>query len=283
MARMRFSNRTILIAFVVLTLLLFPAVAFTSGALRIVLALPVALFIPGYTLLAAIFPKKSSLGGVERVVFSLGLSMAISLLVGVVLNFNPWGISTYPVLISVTLFVVITALVAWFRTPPPGEELSVTIGIDLSGWGKMVGLDKALSIFLVVAILITLGSIGYVIAVPKQEQPFTEFYILASDGRAENYPEQVVLGEPVELIIGVANHEGVGMSYLVSISINGVESEEIETALLADGESWEQPVSLVPKSSGVEQRIEFWLYKNGEAEPYLEEPLYLYIDVTEPS
>lgn len=283
MARMRVSNRVILIAIVILTLLLFPAVAFTSGALRIVLALPLALFIPGYTLLSALFPRRDSLGGVERIVFSLGLSIAINILIGVILNYTPWGINPYPILISATLFVIITTFVAWYRSPPPDEAFSVSVKINLSRWGEMAGVDKVLSLSLVVAILITLGSIGYVIAVPKQEQEFTEFYILGVDGKAENYPKQVVLGEPVELIIGIVNHEGAGMSYLVDIRIDGVENKEIETESLANDERWEEVVSFVPQSSGVEQRVEFWLYKNGGAEPYLEEPLYLYLDVTEPS
>lgn len=282
---MRVDNQKILIAIVILTLLLFPAVALTSGALRITLALLLVLFFPGYTLLSAFFPKGDSLGRVERIAFSFGLSMAITILIGVILNYTLWGISLYPSLISITLFILTTAVVAWYRQRalPPDQLFSVTINISLSRWGKMTSLDKALSLSLVVALLIALGSLGYVIAVPKQEQKFTEFYILGVDGKAENYSKQVVLGEPVELIIGIVNHEGVGMNYRVDIRINGIENKEIRTKALANEEKWEEIISVVPPSSGVKQKVEFWLYKNDETEPGFKDPLYLNINVTEPS
>lgn len=283
MARMRVNNRKILIAIVIITLLLFPAVAFTSGALRIALALPLVLFIPGYTLLSALFPSQGSLSGIERIAFSFGLSIAITILIGIILNYTPWGISPYPILISATIFVIITTFVAWYRSLKSYEEFSITVNIGLNQWREMAGLDKILSLSLVVALLVALGSIGYVIAVPKQEQKFTEFYILSVEDKAENYPKQVVLGEPVALIIGIVNHEGVVTNYLVDIRINGIDTKEVRIKSLADEDKWQEVVSFVPQSSGVEQKVEFWLYKNGEAEPYFEEPLYLYFEVIEPS
>ena len=62
---MRIDNRKILIAILTITLLLFPIVALTSGVVRIILGLLFILFLPGYTLLSAIFPGRGSLGGDE--------------------------------------------------------------------------------------------------------------------------------------------------------------------------------------------------------------------------
>lgn len=277
------NNRIILLVFVIITLLLFPAAAFTSGALRIILGLPLVLFIPGYILLSALFPGRGSLSGIERITFSIGLSIAVAIIIGIILNYTPWGISLYPILISATIFVVVTASVAWYRSLKSYEEFSITVNINLSRWRETAGLDKILSLSLVVAVLIALGSIGYVIAVPKHEQLFTEFYILSLDGKAENYPGQAVLGEPVEIIIGIVNHEDIVISYLVDIRVNDIENSQVSTEELANGDRWEEMVSFVPQSSGAGQKVEFWLYRTGEAEPCLEKPLYLYLDVTEPS
>ena len=280
---MEINNRTILIILVAITLLLFPAAAFTSGALRIILGLPLVLFIPGYILLSALFPGRGSLSGIERITFSIGLSIAVAIIIGIILNYTPWGISLYPILISATIFVVVTASVAWYRALKSYEEFSITVNINLSRWRETAGLDKILSLSLVVAVLIALGSIGYVIAVPKHEQLFTEFYILSLDGKAENYPGQAVLGEPVEIIIGIVNHEDIVISYLVDIRVNDIENSQVSTEELANGDRWEEMVSFVPQSSGAGQKVEFWLYRTGEAEPCLEKPLYLYLDVTGPS
>ena len=143
--------------------------------------------------------------------------------------------------------------------------------------------DKVLSVCLVVAILVALGSLGYVIATPKEGERFTEFYILGVDGKAENYPRQVALGEPVELIIGIVNREHEVVSYRIDIVIDGIENKEITTKALAHEEKWEEAVSFLPLRSGEEQKVEFWLYKDAKAKPCFDDPLHLYIDVTEPS
>ncbi len=278
---MRVNNRTIILILVAVTLLLFPVAALTSGALRIILGLPVVLFIPGYILLAALFPDRDSLSGIERITFSLGLSIAFSIIMGVILNFTPWGINLFPILTSATVFIVVTAVFAWYRSLQSYAEFSITVNISLSRWMEMAGMDKILSFSLVIAVLVALSSIGYVIAVPKQGQPFTEFYILSPGGNAEDYPEQVVLGEVVAITVGVVNHEDIELGYLVDITGNGIEDSQLSTPELVDGEKWEGVVSLVPRSSGDNQKVEFWLYKAGEAEPYLEEPLYIYFDVIE--
>jgi uncharacterized membrane protein len=109
------DNRVILIAVVVATLLLFPLVAFTNGGVRIAFGLLFALFFPGYALISAIFPKRDKLGGIERLALSFGLSIAIVPLIGLILNFTPWGIELYPIVISVTIFILAASVVGWYR------------------------------------------------------------------------------------------------------------------------------------------------------------------------
>ncbi len=282
---MEIDNRKILIGVVIATLLLFPVVLFTSGALRIALSLPFILFFPGYALLSSLFPRRDSLSGTARIALGVGLSIAVTSLIGLILNYTPFGIRLYPVLVLITLFILVTSGIAWYRQRrlPPEECFSVTLNISLPRWGKMGSLDKVLSVSLVVAILVSLGSLGYVIAIPKEGDKFSEFYILNIDGKAENYPEEITLGESAELIIGVVNHEYEAASYRIEVEINGNEVEQINAPRLAHEEKWERIVRFTPRSDGLNQKVSFWLYKNGATEPYLENPLHLFIDVIGPS
>ena len=91
----------ILTALLAVVILLLP-----DSALRVILGLPFLLFFPGYTLIAALFPKKSDLDGIERVALSFGLSIAVVPLLGLGLNYTPWGIRLYPVLITVIAFIL---------------------------------------------------------------------------------------------------------------------------------------------------------------------------------
>src|SRR5438874_6431419 len=84
---------------------LFAVVAITSIAVALafvvpagnmpgrIFTLPLALVLPGYALISALFPKRE-LGGSERVVFSVGLSLIIVILGGLVLNLTPFGLRT---------------------------------------------------------------------------------------------------------------------------------------------------------------------------------------------
>ena len=142
--------------------------------------------------------------------------------------------------------------------------------------------DKAISIFLIVAIVAALGSIIYIAATPKESEKFTEFYILSTEGKAQNYPRQAIADEPVDIVLGVVNHEYEPASYQVKIKIGDTEANEINIGTLTDGEKWEDKVHFTPQVVGEGQRVDFYLYKNGEDEPYLKEPLRLYIDVISP-
>jgi len=278
---MHVSNQKVLIAIIAITLLLFPLVAFTSGVLRIIFGLCLILFFPGYTLLSALFPRKGSLGGVERIALSFGLSIAVVPLIGLILNYTPWGIRLYPILIAITIFIFAAAAIAWQRQRrlPSQERFHVVFNLKLPQWAGMSNLDKGLSVGLVVAIVAALGCLGYVIANPKQGEKFTEFYILGPEGKAENYPRQVMVGEEARVILGIVNHEHQPLSYRVVIEINGVKDKEIGTGILAHEEKWEQVVGFTPEEVGVKQRVEFWLYRDEEAQPCLKEPLHLYVDV----
>ncbi len=141
---------------------------------------------------------------------------------------------------------------------------------------------KILIAILVVAITSAIGYLGYVIASPKPGQEFSEFYILNIEGEAKDYPQQIVLGEAVDIIIGVVNHEYKPTSYRVDIIGYSIDNKEIRIDELAHGEMFQEMVSLVPQLVGGEQEMKFWLYKNGELGPYFQDPLRLYIDVIEP-
>jgi uncharacterized membrane protein len=146
----------------------------------------------------------------------------------------------------------------------------------------MTKLNKALSIFLILAILLTSGFIVYMVATPKKGEKFTEFYILNTEGKIQDYPEQVSLGTPVEILVGIVNHEYRLASYRVDIKMDSIEIDEINTGTLVHQQKWEEKISFTPQVVGERQRVDFYLYKNSETESYLKEPLRLYINVISP-
>jgi uncharacterized membrane protein len=277
----------------ILTILLAVVIAFfPSTVARLILGLPFLLFFPGYALVAALFPKKESLGGVERVALSFGLSIAVVPLMGLILNFTRWGIRLEPILISLAVFIIVTSGVAWYRREKlaPDKRFSVSFNVRLpffKDWQGQRMPDKVLSVVLVVAILGTIGTLGYVIATPRVGEKFTEFYVLGPHGSAENYPTELKVGGEGMVIVGIVNHEHELVSYKVEVwidgekakvRIDGEDRDEIIVELEHEGK-WEKKIGFVPQKVGERQEVEFVLYKDGE--PYFEEPLHLWIDVEE--
>ena len=143
----------------------------------------------------------------------------------------------------------------------------------------MKRLSTILFIFLIAAILIAAGFIIYLNVVPQQVNKFTEFYVLNAGGEAGDYPRTATVGVPVDLIIGVVNHEYQPASYKVDITIGGAEVGQADIGTLAYQQKWQEKVSFTPNVAGEKQSVDFFLYKDGGAEPYLKDPLRLYMNV----
>jgi uncharacterized membrane protein len=146
----------------------------------------------------------------------------------------------------------------------------------------MSKLNTALFVFLAAAIVVTSGFIIYMNVTPQNINKFTEFYVLNAEGKAKDFPEQVIVDNPVGVLLGVINHEYQPADYNVEIKMDNTEVGEVNTGTLAYQQKWEEKVNFVPRVVGESQRVDFILFKNGEIEPYLNEPLALYIDVVSP-
>ncbi len=73
------------------------------------------LFLPGYVTVEALFPKARDLDGIERFALSVGLSLALVPLVGLLLNYTPWGIRLTPIVISLSILTLGIAMVGLVR------------------------------------------------------------------------------------------------------------------------------------------------------------------------
>lgn len=193
--------------------------------LRVIFTLPVILFIPGYALIAALFPEKEEIDLLERIALSFGLSIAVVPLIGLGLNYTPWGIRLDPIVTSLTIFTLLMILIAQFRRGVLGADVRFVFpfrpifeGIRdefVPPAGSTI--DRVLSLLLLVSIIAAIGTTIFVIAFPKDGEKFTEFYILGSGKKAADYPRTLIPGESYPMYIGIGNHEYRNISYTVEV------------------------------------------------------------------
>lgn len=258
---------------------------------RPALGILVVLIVPGYSLIAFLFPGKADLGKAERIALSVGLSIAISSLIGLVLNYTPWGIKLDPLIVCITIFAVILILLANGRRNrlPAASRFSLHISDIFSAVQNEAlpasgsRMERILSLALVLMVVLSIGLTLFVLSTPKQGEHFTEFYILSSTGKAENYPNLFYTGETKPIILGVVNHEYRNASYDIVVTLSDGERLSrlyANNLSLEDKGTWEQMISLQPDMTGNHLRMDFMLYVDGNMTvPYRD--LHLWVNVSE--
>lgn len=258
--------------------------------LRIFLGILMVLFLPGYAIVAALFPGKDSISGDERVAYSIGLSVALVPFIGYGLLYTSWGMNIGPLMISISGLILVMCAVALFRRNRLPDEMAFSVPLSSlyrlpmrSLSGKSSRLESALRILLLVSVLVSAVSVAYVLVNPKQGVGFTEFYILGPDGGSSGYPTSLSIGDSGSVIVGVVNQEERTVDYRLEVLLDGsplpLQPEE-ESISLENNERWERTVSFTPDVSGNNMKLEFLLYKDtGPSEPYRE--VYLWLDVQE--
>ena len=252
---------------------------FPSNIARVILGLPFLLLFPGYVLTTAISPRKTGMTGIFRLTLSIGLSIALVILIGFVLNYTSLGITLESVLYTTFIFIVIISAVGWFRLRKLAAAERLDLGFTFSLPRLGTGIDRYLYIFLILAVLSAVGAIAYTIVKPKPGQNFTEFYLLGPKGQALGYTQFLRACETGKVTVGIVNHEHEVVTYRIEVAIDGIKSNEVDSIKLTQGTKWENNVTFMPLTPGTNEKVEFSLFKDNATTP-LFDPLRLWINVS---
>lgn len=253
----------IILVWTILTLISVLVPFLNVSFIRVILGIPVFLFIPGYLLIAIFFPERDQLEGIERISISFGLSIASVTLIGLLFNFA-FTISPLLILLTICLFSLASIVIAIYRLNEVPLEMRFSLPIN-NLYNKLKGskikLDMILAIILLFSIFLCISMTIYIITAPKTGDKFTEFYILGPNGKAENYPSQLIIGSPANVIVGVVNHEYTRVDYTLEVALDK-EILSQTTLSLDHNETWENYINFVPNKGGTEMKLEFLLFKD---------------------
>jgi len=233
-------------------------------AARAVVALPLVVFLPGYALVAALFPRTTAsvpdgephapfagavegvLSPTERVVLSFGTSLAVLPLVGLVNSAADLGFGTSALLGTVNSVVVFSLAVGVVRRlrAPPGER----VAFSPRSWSAAVGrlfarqsrAETALTVAVLAAVLVATGSLGFALVAPADGESYTTVTLLteneSGDLVAGGYPANLTGESPASFVVGVANHEGQRTAYTVVTELQSVRVADGSTTVVEDRE-----------------------------------------------
>ncbi len=141
------------------------------------------------------------------------------------------------------------------------KEAGNSSGEERRIWGKV------LSGVLVLLIVSSTVALYYSVNYPFEE-PFTEFYLLDTEGKASNYPREIDAGEEAVVLVGIVNHEYRTMSYKLAVKIDETILVEVEEVVLEHDDKWEEMTGFVLNEAGDNQTVGFLLYDNERGEIY---------------
>jgi hypothetical protein len=100
---------------------------------RFIFAVVFLLFLPGYTLIKLLYPEElpmkaasEDIDKIERVALSFGLSLVLTPLIGLAINYTPYGVTLAPITLSLLALTLIFATAALLRELLVNERLQLS-------------------------------------------------------------------------------------------------------------------------------------------------------------
>jgi uncharacterized membrane protein len=253
----------------------------SGTVLRVIIGLPFLLFFPGYSILLIGFPKRQDLGGLARLVFSFGISIAIVPLIGLLLNYSSFGIRLEPILLGVAALNILASSLGYYRRinendPYLPSGISTLEAIGTKYLRTDTKYSKALIAVLAVSIVLPFILLAIFAAFPPPGATYTEFEIVGPDGKATGYPSNLTVNETSIIDLKIINHEETNMNYTIQIFLVNITADQdtvrvnhmyyLDTVSIvsvkgndsSDGQSGSQ--SLIPYNLTIEKPGQFKLW-----------------------
>ena len=233
-----------------------------GAVVRVVLGSVFVLFVPGYVLLAALFPERGrsptdddrdgltddwvslfdkpreqrTIDGLERAALAFALSIALVPLLVLGLTLAQYAFALVPMTVLLTAWTVALALIAAVRRwrLPSRQRFRVPFGDVVAARTQLTAaadsrFEAVLNVGVVAVVLLALATSAYAVAVPPDGERYTEFYVSTENGEGDlsfsDYPERFRPGEAEPITVGVENYEGESVDYSVVVQLQRVAGD----------------------------------------------------------
>ena len=295
----------------------------TGSPLRVGLVLAALFFLPGYALTTVLFPThpgdargrrawlSPTLEGrradapalVERLLLSLGLSLALVPLAGLLLSVLSLGYDAQTVGNATTVLVVLPLLLGTIRRLQMPEERRYLVSFRYTLAHVRDGLrgerraDALSNLAVALGVVAVVGVAALAVTAPQTGAASADFSLLTENARGElvtdDYPSEFVAGEGQTLTFRVGTSQQAPVHYEVVVLLERVDGSGavVERTELdryrhtVDEGPWVREHRVAPTTTGDDLRLTYLLYE-GDAptnpkRATAEESLYVWVSVSE--
>lgn len=252
-------------------------------AIRIPLGLGLALFGPGYALMALVFPKRDDIDGITRAGLSFAMSIAQYPLLILALDKTPWGFPPWLLVRVLAAWIVLLCAAAvavrWLCAVRGEAAIPLT---PRGWWGQFTARERRVLLVGGLLGILLFGGGGIAVLNNRNAPPPSEFYMLGDKGLAQEYPREGVVGEALSVTIGIVNNEPTAHTYTVEVWVSDPrgagrrERVALENAISLDaGQRLERVLPWSMPWVGPDQRVEILLLREDDPQPYRRLELWL--------
>ncbi|MFC7229638.1 DUF1616 domain-containing protein [Salinirubellus salinus] len=259
-----------------------------EGPLGTAAGLPLLLFIPGYAVVSALFPRSADATSrvapvtlVQRAGLSFGLSVALLPLLGLSLFLLGLSVDALSVVVLLAGVSVVGLVMAAYRRWQLPADQRFVVPYDRwwrtareSTFGSDSHADTALNLGLGLAVVVTLSLLTYGVVASGAGPAYTESSIVVENESgalvASGYPDELNPDESEPFVLELTNHEGVSVQYTYVVELQRVDQSgtiverapfDRGSALVADGETWRGAIRGSPGLTGEDLRLTVYLYE----------------------
>lgn len=176
------------------------------------------ILVPGYLFFFAFFLGTNKFNVFESIIVGLTFCFSEVILVSFGLNFSPWGITYFSIIISQVLVVIISIMVIFFRRNRITFQKQISHLPNIKNHIlRKLGNISLLEILLLFIFVMSIGATGliglYGYIAPKPIEGFTEFYVVGMDDRFESLPSTSDIVTSYDVVLVIENHENEQVSY----------------------------------------------------------------------
>ena len=233
----------------------FLAICEVTGPFRVVSGFIFLTILPGYVLLSFFYHNKLGHHGfLAHLVLSIPISLALISTLGLMANSLSIGLDIIPNITWLSTFILFFASISFLRS---SKEKSYNLRSN--HYLLIIG-----SLMILFALNFSLSGIH-----EQSENPYLNLYVLNNESQSNNYPNQVRVNSPVEVLLGV-EYEGNTEQQFTLTSSHG---SKIHFSL-SPGETWTGVVKVTLNKPGL-QEVTWTLNQEGQAVPKREIRLWM--------
>jgi uncharacterized membrane protein len=254
--------------------------AYAGTTAAMVFGIPYLFFVPGFAVVRLFFWRDTSVEA--KFVLSLGLSILVVILLGLLLVLTPIGLNSDTTRGSLILFSLGAVAVETFVLPASRWDEKAAEGVEERKVGEEpFKIDKVVAAMLGTALVVSAISLGLIITA---NYPSTTYYAMTDESGSANIETRYDTGSNVTLIIEMHNGEDGPRDFsLHAYGANNttVFGEQWFNKTMERGETWNVSVTFNLETEGV-FRLVFMLYiqeEGHDAYLYSENPVKLWIEV----